>query len=40
VQREGQGCIRVDPPRTTITFTRLLPNTTSSSPTAAPTREM
>jgi chitodextrinase len=28
VQRDGLGCIRVDPPRTTITFTRLLPNTT------------
>jgi chitodextrinase len=28
VRRDGLGCIRVDPPRTTITFTRLWPNTT------------
>ena len=28
VRRDALGCIRVDPPRTTITFTRLMPNTT------------
>lgn len=28
VQRNGDGCIRVDPPRTTVTFTRLLPDRT------------
>ncbi len=28
VQRNGDGCIRVDPPRTTVTFNRLLPNKT------------
>jgi chitodextrinase len=28
VQRDGQGCFRVDPPNTTWTFTRLLPGTT------------
>jgi hypothetical protein len=28
VQRDGQGCFRVDPPKTTWTFTRLLPGTT------------
>ena len=28
VQRQGSGCIRVDPPRTTMTWPGLLPNTT------------
>jgi hypothetical protein len=28
VQRDGLGCIRVDPPQTTISFPNLLPNTT------------
>lgn len=28
VQRDGQGCIRVDPPQTTVTLTRLWPGTT------------
>jgi chitodextrinase len=28
VQRGGEGCIRVDPPRTTISFTKLLPDRT------------
>ncbi len=28
VQWSGEGCIRVDPPRTTVTFTRLLPDRT------------
>jgi chitodextrinase len=28
IQRDGQGCIRVDPPQTTFTFTRLWPGTT------------
>jgi chitodextrinase len=28
VQRDGSGCIRVNPPQTTITLTRLLPDTT------------
>jgi chitodextrinase len=28
LQRDGQGCIRVDPPTTTFTFTRLWPGTT------------
>jgi len=28
VQRDGQGCIRVDPPQTTFTFSRLWPGTT------------
>jgi chitodextrinase len=30
VQRGGEGCIRVDPPRTTITVTKLLPDRTHS----------
>ncbi len=28
IQRDGLGCIRVDPPTTTFTFSRLLPGTT------------
>jgi chitodextrinase len=28
VQRNGGGCVRVDPPRTTVTFTKLLPDRT------------
>ena len=28
IQRDGQGCIRVDPPQTTFTFSRLWPGTT------------
>ena len=28
VSRDHQGCIRVNPPQTTITLTRLLPDTT------------
>ena len=28
VQRDGLGCVRVDPPRTSITFTRLWPGST------------
>jgi hypothetical protein len=28
VRRDGQGCFRVDPPRTTISFAKLLPSTT------------
>lgn len=28
MQRSGEGCIRVDPPQTTITFTKLLPDRT------------
>jgi chitodextrinase len=28
IQRDGQGCIRVDPPTTTFTFSRLWPGTT------------
>ncbi len=28
VQRDGLGCVRVDPPQTTVTFTKLWPGTT------------
>jgi len=28
IQRDGQGCIRVDPPQTTFTFSKLWPGTT------------
>ena len=28
VQRNGDGCVRVNPPRTTVTFTKLLPDRT------------
>ena len=30
VQKEGQGCFRVDPPKTTFTMTGLLPNRTTT----------
>jgi chitodextrinase len=30
VQKGGQGCVRVDPPTTTVTLTTLLPDTTST----------